>query len=247
MNAGFRNLGYAVLMRKVLGIVVVCALVSACASTESQRMPAVIDPSASDPSIQAKRTFLAVVQTVEPVAEQECRARTTGVNCDFNIVVDERPDQPSNAYQTIDRQGRPIIAFNVQLIEDARNADELAFVLGHEAAHHIRGHIQRQRDSEMASAMLAGSLAALAGASTEVIRSAQETGALVGARAFSKTFELEADELGTVITARAGYDPVRGAEFFNRIPDPGDTFLGTHPPNAQRQELVRQTAAQLGL
>ena len=227
---------------------VICGLVGACAPSGYSTMTvAAVYKSVPDPSLKAKRTFLNVVQTVEPVAEQECMARTTSVNCDFNIVVDQRPDQPANAYQTIDRQGRPIIAFNVQLIEDARNADELAFVLGHEAAHHIRGHIERQRDSEMASAMLAASLAALAGASADVIRSAQETGALVGARAFSKTFELEADELGTIITARAGYDPVRGAKFFDRIPDPGDMFLGTHPPNAQRQELVRQTAAQFGL
>jgi len=56
---------------------------------------------------------------------------------------------------------------------------------------------------------------------------------------------LEADRLGTVITARAGFNPVRGAEFFNRIPDPGNRFLGTHPPNAARMEIVRRTAAGL--
>jgi hypothetical protein len=32
----------------------------------------------------------------------------------------------------------------------------------------------------------------------------------VGARRYSKAFELEADALGTVIAARAGYDPLRG-------------------------------------
>lgn len=48
-----------------------------------------------------------------------------------------------------------------------------------------------------------------------------------------------------MITRRAGYDPLRGAEFFTRIPDPGDQFLGTHPPNAQRIDVVRQTMANL--
>ena len=38
----------------------------------------------------------------------------------------------------------------------------------------------------------------------------------------------------------AGYDPVRGAAYFTRIPDPGNKFLGTHPPNASRIETVRQ-------
>jgi len=77
------------------------------------------------------------------------------------------------------------------------------------------------------------------------VRSAQELGAAVGARTYSKEFELEADRLGTIITKRAGYDPLRGAEFFTRIPDPGNRFLGTHPPNAQRIQTVRETAARL--
>jgi predicted Zn-dependent protease len=51
---------------------------------------------------------------------------------------------------------------------------------------------------------------------------------------------LEADALGTVITKRAGYDPVRGAAFFTQIADPGDRFLGTHPPNAKRIDTVKR-------
>ena len=61
----------------------------------------------------------------------------------------------------------------------------------------------------------------------------------------SKEFELEADALGTIITSRAGYQPVVGAQFFNRIPDPGNRFLGTHPPNSQRIATVERTAAGL--
>lgn len=193
----------------------------------------------------AARNFVQVVRSVEPVAERECRARTQRVNCDFRIVVDDRPNQPANAFQTLDKSGRPIIAFTLKLIEDARNTDELAFVMGHEAAHHIRGHIARAQQNAAAGAVLAGSLAVLIGGGAEAVEAAQRTGAQVGARRYSKDFELEADALGTVITARAGYDPVRGAQFFTRIPDPGDRFLGTHPPNAKRIETVRRTAAGL--
>ncbi|MFT5342626.1 MAG: putative Zn-dependent protease, partial [Paracoccaceae bacterium] len=60
-------------------------------------------------------------------------------------------------------------------------------------------------------------------------------------------FELEADQLGTVITYYAGYNPLVGAQFFAHIPDPGDRFLGTHPPNAARLATVRRTSAQLGV
>ncbi len=202
----------------------------------------------SAPSLNADaaaRAFVEVVSTVEPVAERECRARTNGVSCDFRIVVDDRPGQPSNAFQTLDDTGRPVVAFTLALIRDARNADELAFVLGHETAHHIAGHLERQRENAAAGAVIFAGLATLTGASEGGVQSAQDLGATVGARTYSKDFELEADALGTIITARAGYDPIRGSAFFTRIPDPGDRFLGTHPPNTSRVETVRRTAAGL--
>ncbi len=192
---------------------------------------------------QASRAFVEVTRRVEPVAERECRAMTQGVNCDFRIVVDDNVKQPPNAYQTLDKNGRPIIAFTIALIADARNADELAFVMSHEAAHHIRGHIARQQQNALAGAVIFSGLATLSGGDPTAVQSAQELGAQVGARTYSKEFELEADELGTILTIKSGYDPIKGAQFFNRIPDPGDRFLGTHPPNAQRIAKVRQTAA----
>lgn len=189
--------------------------------------------------------FREVRRTVIPVAKRECQERTSRVNCNFLIVVDTRPNQPPNAFQSLDRSGRPILTFTVSLIEDARNKDEIAFVMGHEAAHHIKGHIARTQQNAVAGAVIAGSLAVLLGGSGEAIDAAQRNGAFVGARTYSKEFELEADALGTIISARAGYNPVRGARFFERIPDPGDRFLGTHPPNAERVQVVRRTAAGL--
>lgn len=189
--------------------------------------------------------FRSVVQRIEPVAERECRARTSGLDCDFLIVVDDRPGQPPNAYQTLDNAGRPILAMTVGLIAQADNVDEIAFVLGHEAAHHIQDHLGKQRQNATAGALVFGSLAQITGGGSQAIETATRLGATVGSRSYSKNFELEADALGTVIAHNAGYDPVRGAEFFNRIPDPGDRFLGTHPPNADRIKTVRRVAAEL--
>ncbi|QFT59018.1 Peptidase family M48 [Sulfitobacter sp. THAF37] len=237
------------MIKKTALLLVALAALSACEVVPATPLPAPNGP-APTPSVrmssdQAARSFVQVVQTVEPVAEQECRARTTGVNCDFNIAVDDRPGQPANAFQTLDKQGRPVIFFTLGLIADARNADELAFVLGHEAAHHIAGHINRQQQNAVAGAVIFAGLATLSGGNAEAVQNAQRLGAEVGARRYSKDFELEADQLGTIITARAGYDPLRGAEFFTRIPDPGDKFLGTHPPNAARIAVVRRTVAGL--
>lgn len=196
----------------------------------------------------AAQMFSAVVASVEPVAERECRIRAPQYNCDLRIVIDDRPGLPPNAYQTVDGQNRPIIAFTLALLGEVQNADELAFILGHESAHHIAGHLAQTQTYAAIGAAVFGQIAGLGrGGGAESIRTAQEVGAAVGARTFSKDFELEADALGTVIAARAGFDPVRGAAFFARIPDPGNQFLGSHPANADRIATVRQTAAQLGL
>lgn len=233
-------------MLRLLTSLALMAVLSACMGTAPTPTPQprpALAPSL--PPDQAAQQFIRVVQQVEPVAEAECRLRLPSANCDFKIVVDDRPGQPPNAFQTLDAQGRPVLAFNLGLIATVQNADELAFVMGHEAAHHIAGHLARQREAATAGAVIFAGLASLTGADSNGIRSAQELGATVGARTYSKDFELEADALGTVISMRAGFDPIRGAAFFTRIPDPGNRFLGTHPPNAQRIETVRRVAAGL--
>lgn len=201
------------------------------------------DTGARLPTNQAMQNFQIAVARIEPVAERLCRQRGNNSNCDFLILVDDRPGAPMNAFQTLDRNGRPVIVFTERLINDARNVDEIAFVLAHEAAHHIEGHIARQQQNAVLGATLIGGL--VAGSSPEALRSAQQLGATVAARAYSKNFELEADATGTRIAHAAGFNPLRGAEFFFRIPDPGNRFLGTHPANADRLRVVQQVAATL--
>ena len=197
------------------------------------------------PARAAAENFLTVIARVEPVAERYCRDRGVARNCDFRIVIDDRPGQPPNAFQTLDSFNRPVIGFTLALIADARNPDELAFVLGHEASHHIEGHIPKRQDQAMSGAILAGVLAQASGLSPEEVRAAQNLGAEAAARSYSKSFELEADALGAEIALVAGYDPVRGTGFFDRLPDPGDKFLGSHPPNGQRKAVVLATVRRL--
>ena len=193
-------------------------------------------------SADAVANFRAAVNRIEPTAEGLCRQRSPRLNCDFRIRVLTDPRLPPNAFQSLERDGRPVLTFTRALIAEARNQDEIAFVIGHEAAHHIEQHLATQRQSAMAGAAVGGLIGSALGVDRATIDGLARTGATVGARRFSKGHELEADALGTVITARAGYDPVRGAAFFARIPDPGDRFLGTHPPNADRVATVQRVA-----
>ena len=234
--------------RSLIGLIVFAAL-SGCAVTIERTPPQQASRPSPNIAIEAERAvnrFRNVIAQMEPFAEQVCREERRS-NCDFRVLVDGTPNQPPNAFQTLDRNGRPILVFNLALIGSVQNADELAFVVGHEAAHHIARHLDRQRRNAAAGAAVFGeAAAAVFGRNAEAIRAGQELGAALASRTFSKDFELEADALGTVITHRAGFDPIRGAQFFNALPDPQNRFLGTHPPNKDRIETVRRVAATLG-
>ena len=121
------------------------------------------------------------------------------------------------------------------------NRDEIAFALSHEAAHHIAGHIEQTQQTATTGAILGNILGNVAGLDPAGVDAATNIGGTIGARRFSKDFELEADALGARIAEAAGYDALRGVLYFQRAPDPGDRFLGTHPPNPDRIRIVRQT------
>lgn len=231
----------------VFGAAILLGL-SACTTTEvmpPRPAPVVPDPAPARPrAAEIVAMAIAVAEAIEPVAEAECNRQPGLRNCDFLILVDDRPDLPANAFQTTDAAGRPMIILTLAMLAEVRNPDELAFVLGHEAAHHIRDHLGRQQQTAAAGAVLAGGLAGIFGAArAEDLSRAQRIGAAIAARSYSKDHELEADQLGAIITLRAGFDPLKGAEFFFRLPDPGDRFLGTHPANAERYAVVQRTVA----
>lgn len=189
----------------------------------------------------AARMFLTVMRRMEPAVESEClQRRTQPINCDFQFVVDDRPGQEANAFQTIDATGRPIIGFTLALIAQTRNGDEIAFVVGHEASHHVLNHLDRKAGAAAAGAVILGSIASVYGNDREAIETAQRIGASVGSRYYSRDWELQADYLGAIMTMNAGFDPINGSRFFERIPDPGDHILGTHPSRAARLAQVRR-------
>ena len=194
-------------------------------------------------SPQSVSDYRAVAARIEPVAESACRQRTRGVNCDFSIRIDTNPKLGANAYQTYDQSGRPILAFTPALLREMRNRDEIAFALAHEAAHHIEGHISQTRVTATTGAVLGAVLGTAVGLDAAGVDAASNIGGTIGARRYSKSFELQADALGARIAESAGYDALRGVLYFQSARDPGDQFLGTHPPNADRIRVVQNAVA----
>ena len=225
---------------RIIGVLAILALAGCVEVSSPTPAP---QSTATNVSGFNENTLKRVASDVMPVAINACNAQTRNLNCNFIIGFDENPKNPPNAFQTVAKDGRPLLVFNIALLQDLRNTDELAFIMGHEAAHHIKGHLEDTNRNATAGALLGSVLASVLGADAAMAETATRAGAMVGGRAYSKEFELEADSLGAVITERAGYNAVRGAAYFTRIPDPGNTFLGSHPPNAQRVETIRQSVA----
>ncbi|WP_254367873.1 M48 family metalloprotease [Paracoccus sp. Z118] len=238
-------------VRSLVAAVMAAAVLSGCVAPVVGTGPqdvAIVrepEPDAPHPSTrEAAANFLSVLRTMEPAIERECLARRrTPINCDYQFVVDDRTGLEANAFQTLDNQGRPIIGFTLSLLTQARNTDELAFVVGHEASHHILNHLSQRQSAASAGAVIVTGIAAASGVSLPSIEVAQRIGAQMGARYYSKEWELQADYLGAIIAMKGGYDPVRGAKFFERMPDPGDQILGSHPSRAARQAQVTRAVS----
>lgn len=166
--------------------------------------------------------------------------------CAFEFRLVDEPDLGPNAFQTEGPNGRSLVAMTVQLVDVTDNVDEVAFILGHEAAHHIAEHLTRTRSQAMTGALVLGTLASLGNASDQTISEMMDLGAALGGRAYSQSYEFEADRLGAYITARAGFDPERGAVIFTRPAlAGGGGLLSTHPGSAQRQAAIGSTAAEI--
>jgi predicted Zn-dependent protease len=91
--------------------------------------------------------------------------------------------------------------------------DEIAFILAHEMAHVVRGHVMERMISN--SAIAAASRAAPI---RDVLSAClREAGAKFLESAYSQDQELEADKLGVHLVTAAGYDPRGSVRFFSRL------------------------------
>jgi predicted Zn-dependent protease len=228
-----------ILFLTILPLLAACTTTTGPAPTPMKPKPVVTRSAQS-----GLAAFARVSRRVEPIAERSCRQIHRNINpkfCDFVIRVHNDPKQPANAFQSIGKDGRPVITFNINMIRSTQNDNEIAFILGHEAGHQIARHLIKKQQNQGVGVFLGAVGAAVLGAN---IQAGADLGGLIGGRSFSKHHELQADRIGTHIASRAGYNPVIGARSFNRTKG-SNAFLSTHPPSQDRINTVDQTAAQI--
>jgi metalloendopeptidase OMA1, mitochondrial len=127
----------------------------------------------------------------------------------------------------------------------------LATVISHEVAHALERHAgERMSQGMMAQLGSLGLGAALAGQSPYVASAAQQAyglGANVGVLLpYSRKQESEADQVGLILMAKAGYDPQAAVGFWQRMVEGSKgkgkppAFLSTHPTDQRRINDIQQ-------
>ena len=129
------------------------------------------------------------------------------------------------------------------LFKVAQNDAQLAAVLGHEVGHAIARH-GAERMSQGILAQLGGVAIGAATGSQAYVDLYSQAATLGVILPYSRTQESEADEIGLILMAKAGYDPREAVKLWQNFEAMGGQrppeFLSTHPSEGTRIERLQK-------
>jgi predicted Zn-dependent protease len=141
------------------------------------------------------------------------------------------------------------VAVYTGLLPVAVDETGLAVVMGHEIAHAIAKHGNERMSQgllvQLGEIGLGVALGSHTAATTDIFLTAYGAGAQLGfLLPYSRVQESEADRIGLVLMAKAGYDPRQAIPFWERMSAKGGArppeFLSTHPAPASRIANIRE-------
>lgn len=155
----------------------------------------------------------------------------------FEIIKDTEP----NAFAL---PGGFIFVTNSMVELCGRDRDELAFIIGHEMAHVIRGHAIKRIISESAL-NVASRTTPIRGQISGWLRKA---GIQILENAYSQELESQADKLGVRLTDAAGYNPNASIQLLRRLAGRNSSesqsvlgsYFSSHPPLEERIRNINQ-------
>jgi len=161
---------------------------------------------------------------------------TEGFEWEFNLVESEQV----NAWAM---PGGKVVFYS-GIIPVCQNELGIAVVMSHEIAHAIAGHGNERMTqgmlTQLGGAVLSEALKKKPEETQSIFMTAFGLGAQYGVLLpFSRTHEKEADRLGLIFMAMAGYEPQAAPEFWKRMSKNSEgkeppEFLSTHPSNSTR-------------
>ncbi|HKW94957.1 MAG TPA: M48 family metallopeptidase [Methylomirabilota bacterium] len=169
-------------------------------------------------------------------------AAVTGLDYkwEFRLIAD---DKQANAFALPGGK----VAVYTGILPITRDESGLAAVLGHEIGHVLARHggerLSQQMGVQTATQLLAG-MASSNPATVQLVSAALGAGAQVGVLLpWSRQQESEADHLGLILMAKAGYDPHAALDLWKRMQDAAkgqrpSEWLSTHPAEATRIQQI---------
>lgn len=146
------------------------------------------------------------------------------------------------------------VVFYSGIMPICQDRSGISVVMAHEIAHAVARH-GNERMSQMLATKLGGvALSTAMSEETEetqnLVMKAYGVGAQVGVMLpYSRTHESEADRMGLVFMAMAGYNPREAVDFWQRMKAKSDgqtppEFLSTHPSNQKRINQLKDAMDQ---
>jgi len=183
-----------------------------------------------------KRVGVRIQGAVEKyMKEKGLSDKLNGYEWDFNLI-------DSDAVNAWAMPGGKV-AFYTGIMPICKDDKGVAVVMGHEIAHAIANHGGERMSQGLAANGLLGGLSVAMGENPtltqQVFMQALGAGSQLTTLKFSRTHESEADEIGLIFMAIAGYDPRVAPDFWKRM-DANSSgnrppeFLSTHPHPATR-------------
>lgn len=140
------------------------------------------------------------------------------------------------------------IVFYTGILPITEDADGVAVVMGHEVAHAVAQHGNERMSQQLAVYVGAVSLDVALQQEPQKTRDiflmSYGVATSLGSLKYSRVHEYEADKLGMVFMAMAGYDPTNAIEFWKRMSNAGGQkppeFLSTHPNDENRVKALQE-------
>ncbi len=251
---------------KIIGVLIISLLILSCSKvpiTNRKQLKLLPESIMMSLSLTSYKEFLV---KNPPIASSEASAamvKTAGKKLETAVVIfmntkgqSKRIDNYKWEYNLVKdatvnawcMPGGKVVVYT-GLLDYTKDETGLAVVMSHEIAHAVARHGNERMSQQLAIVLGGASLSVALSQKPEqtqnIFLTSYGVGSVLGTLAYSRLHEYEADKLGMVFMALAGYDPSKAMDFWERMSKVSTgaqlpQFLSTHPSDTKRIQAIKE-------